>query len=249
MADLRAVLFDLDGVLVDSHRLHYLSWQELADDLGLQFDEQMGDRFRGMEREECVRVLYEEFNNRPVPSRHAVHELTERKNQIYQAMLSKAGPDELVLPGSRELLKTLRDAKITIVVASGSKNAKSVLRRAQMCADVDIVVDRYDVTNTKPDPAIFRVALEKAGTTPAHAVGVEDATLGVQALHAAGVKAVGIGHYVEGADLHRATIADVTLDDLRGLLNHSPRLTGNHGPSHGKSGSSTASYTVLPGAR
>lgn len=241
MADLRAVLFDLDGVLVDSHRLHYLSWQELADDLGLRFDEQMGDRFRGMEREECVRVLYEEFNNRPVPSRQAVHELTERKNRIYQAMLSKAGPNELVLPGARELLDTLRNAKITVVVASGSKNAKSVLKRAEMCAQVDIVVDRYDVTHTKPDPAIFRVALERAGTTAEHAVGVEDATLGVQALHAVGVKAVGVGHYVEGADLHRASIADITLDDLRGVLNHSARFTGSHGPSHGRSGSSIAS--------
>ncbi len=241
MAELRAVLFDLDGVLVDSHRLHYLSWQELADDLGLQFNEQLGDRFRGMEREECVRVLYEEFNNRPVPSRHAVHELTERKNRIYQAMLNHAGPDDLVLPGARALLDTLRAECITIVVASGSKNAKSVLARAKMCAQIDVIVDRYDVTNTKPDPAIFRVALEKAGTTAPHAVGVEDATLGVQALHAAGVKAVGVGHYVEGADLQRPSINDVTLDDLRGVLNHSVRFTGNHGASHGRSGSSTAS--------
>ncbi|MCX7847309.1 MAG: beta-phosphoglucomutase family hydrolase [bacterium] len=241
MVELRAVLFDLDGVLVDSHRLHYLSWQELADDLGLRFDERMGDRFRGMEREECVRVLYEEFNNRPAPSRQAVHELTERKNRIYQAMLAKAGPEELVLPGARELLDTLRKAHVTIVVASGSKNAKMVLKRAGMCDHVDIVVDRYDVTHTKPDPAIFRVALERARTTAAHAVGVEDATLGVQALHAAGIKAVGIGHYVEGADLHRPTIADLTLEDLRGLVNHSPRCVGSHAPSHGKSGSSTAS--------
>lgn len=239
--ELRAVLFDLDGVLVDSHRLHYLSWQELADDLGLRFDERMGDRFRGMEREECVRVLYEEFNNRPVPSREAVRELTEKKNRIYQAMLAKAGPEQLVLPGARELLAALRKEGITVVVASGSKNAKLVLKRAEMSEDIDIVVDRYDVTHTKPDPAIFLVALERAGTTAPHAVGVEDATLGVQALHAAGIKAVGIGHHVEGADLQRPTIGDVTVADLRGLVNHSPRGSGNHGPCHGKRGSSTAS--------
>ena len=218
MAKLTTVLFDLDGVLVDSHRLHYRSWQQLADDLGLQFNEQLGDTFRGMDRHECVRVLYEEFNKKAAPPAPRVHELTEIKNDLYQKLLDKATPDDLVLPGAFDLLATLRAQGLRIVVASGSKNAKMVLEKAVMTAHVDIVIDRLDVKVTKPDPAIFLVALERAHAAARNAVGVEDATLGVEALHAAGVKAIGVGHYVKGADLHLENVKELTVETMRKLI-------------------------------
>ena len=218
MAQLTTVLFDLDGVLVDSHRLHYRSWQQLSDDLGLQFNERLGDTFRGMDRHECVRVLYEEFNKKPVPPAPRVHELTEIKNDIYQKLLDKANPEDLVLPGAFDLLAALRAQKIKIVVASGSKNAKIVLDKAAMTKSVDIVIDRFDVKITKPDPAIFRVALERAKADARNSVGVEDATLGVEALHAAGVKAIGVGNYVKGADLHLESVKEVTIEVMRKLI-------------------------------
>ncbi|NLF39849.1 beta-phosphoglucomutase family hydrolase [bacterium] len=218
MAELKAVLFDLDGVLVDSHRLHYRSWQQLADELGLHFNEQLGDRYRGMERYECMRIMFEEFNHRPAPDRRTIHELTERKNAYYQKLLEHAGPEDLVLPGSVELLEALRAAQITAVVASGSKNAHQVIDHAGIRGYLDAVVDRYDVAETKPDPAIFRVALDKAGVPAAHAVGVEDAVLGVESLHRAGIKAIGVGHYVKDADLVVDAIRHLTVGMMRRVL-------------------------------
>ncbi len=218
MPELHAVLFDLDGVLVDSHYLHYKSWQQLADELGLHFNQQLGDAFRGMAREECLRVMFEEFNHTAAPERSTIDTLTDRKNQCYLEILSLAQPDELILPGALELLQALRSEDVCIIIASGSKNANQVVDQARIRNYVDAVVDRHDVVKTKPDPAIFLAGLERARTTAEHAVGIEDAKLGIQALRAAGVKAVGVGHYVDEADLLVNSVADLTPEILRSLL-------------------------------
>ena len=218
MATLRAVLFDLDGVLVDSHSLHYQSWQRLADELGLMFNESLGDTFRGMARDECVRVLFRDFNRLPVPADDTIEELMDRKNSYYRGILDVAAPGDLVLPGAVELLDALRREEVLIVIASGSKNAKAVIRQARLEEYPDAVIDRFDVVDTKPDPAIFRVALTRVSVAPDDAVGVEDAPLGITALHGAGVKAVGVGHYVTDADLLVPSVADLTVAHMRALV-------------------------------
>jgi len=218
MSELKAVIFDLDGVLVDSHFLHYKSWQRLADELGLNFNEKMGDTYRGMERSECLRILFEEFNNVPAPPIEKNNELTDKKNEYYLELLDNATADDLLLPGSIKLLQSLRDEKIAVVIASGSKNAKKVVEHAGFGNLVDTIIDRYDVENTKPDPAIFLKGIEAAGVPAENAVGVEDALLGVEALRAAGLKSIGVGHYVDTADLHVDEIADLTIEMMRDLL-------------------------------
>ena len=219
MAELKAVIFDLDGVLVDSHFLHYKSWQRLADELGLNFDEKMGDTYRGMERSECMRIMFEEFNGKTAPSMDKINELTDKKNVYYLELLDNATADDLLLPGSIELLKSLRDENIGIVIASGSKNAKQVIKHAGFENMVDTIIDRFDVEKTKPDPAIFLEAIKATGFPAENSVGIEDALLGVEALRGAGLKSIGVGHYVDTADLHVEKIADLTIDMMRELLN------------------------------
>ena len=219
MAELKAVIFDLDGVLVDSHFLHYKSWQRLADELGLNFDEKMGDTYRGMERSECMRIMYEEFNGQTAPPIDEINELTDKKNVYYLELLDNATADDLLLPGSVELLKSLRDEDIGIVIASGSKNAKQVIKHAGFESLVDTIIDRFDVENTKPDPAIFLEAIKATGFPAENSVGIEDALLGVEALRGAGLKSIGVGHYVDTADLHVEKIADLTIEMMRKLLN------------------------------
>ncbi len=219
MAELKAVIFDLDGVLVDSHFLHYKSWQRLADELGLNFDEKMGDTYRGMERSECMRIMYEEFNGQTAPPIDKINELTDKKNVYYLELLDNATADDLLLPGSVELLKSLRDEDIGIVIASGSKNAKQVIKHAGFESLVDTIIDRFDVENTKPDPAIFLEAIKATGFPAENSVGIEDALLGVEALRGAGLKSIGVGHYVDTADLHVEKIADLTIEMMRKLLN------------------------------
>ena len=219
MAELKAVIFDLDGVLVDSHFLHYKSWQRLADDLGLDFNEKMGDTYRGMERSECMRIMYEEFNGKTAPPMDRINELTDKKNVYYLELLDNATSDDLLLPGSVELLKLLRSENLGIVIASGSKNAKQVIKHAGFEKLVDTIIDRFDVVNTKPDPSIFLEAIKAANVPAENSVGVEDALLGVEALRAAGLKSIGVGHYVDTADLHVEKIADLTIEMMRKLLN------------------------------
>ncbi|MBO7542722.1 beta-phosphoglucomutase family hydrolase [bacterium] len=220
MSKLKAVLFDLDGVLVDSHYLHYKSWDMLAKDLSLNFTQKQGDDFRGMAREVCLERLLTVFNDRPMPSKEEVKELTDRKNRYYLDLLHNCDPDELRLPGAVKLLEDLNKAGIRSVVASGSKNAKDVIRCAKLGEYFYAVVDRMDITKTKPAPDIFLKAQEVSGAAPDEVVGIEDALLGLEALKAAGFKCVGVGAYVKGsdADLIRDSVADLTVADLRTLI-------------------------------
>ena len=218
MPELKSVIFDLDGVLVDSHLLHYKSWLRLADELGLDFDEKMGDTFRGMERSECMRIMFEKFNGKTAPPMDKINELTGRKNAYYLELLDNATADDLLLEGSVELLKSLRSESIGIVIASGSKNAKQVIKHAGIENLIDAIIDRFDVENTKPDPSIFLEAIKAANVPAENSVGIEDALLGVEALRSAGLKSIGVGHYVDTADLHVKKIADLTIEMMRKLL-------------------------------
>jgi len=218
MHELKAVIFDLDGVLVDSHNLHYKAWQWLADQLELDFDREKGDAFRGMARPECLRVMYEEFNSRPAPDEKTILELTDRKDNYYNKILREAKPEDLILPGAVELLRQLKRENIKIVIASGSRNANTVIDQAQIREYLDTVIDRKDVKNTKPDPEIFQLALEKANTPAENAVAVEDAILGIQAIKATGMKSVGVGQYIESADLIVPSVKELTVEKMRKLL-------------------------------
>ena len=218
MSELKAVLFDLDGVLVDSHYLHYRSWDMLAKDLGLSFTKEQGDDFRGMAREVCLNRLFTVFNGREAPDQAVNKELTDRKNRYYLDLLHNCDPDQLRLPGAVDLLKALEAAGIRSVVASGSKNAKDVIRCAKLEDYFYAVVDRMDIVKTKPAPDIFIRAQEVSGANPDEVVGIEDAELGIQALRAAGFKCVGVGSCVKEADLLKPSVADLTVDDLIKLL-------------------------------
>ncbi|MBR5624131.1 beta-phosphoglucomutase family hydrolase [bacterium] len=218
MSELKAVLFDLDGVLVDSHYLHYQSWKMLADDLGFSLTKEQGDDFRGMAREVCLNRLFTVFNGREAPDSATNKELTDRKNRYYLDLLHNCDPNQLRLPGAVDLLKSLEAAGIRSVVASGSKNAKDVIRCAKLEDYFYAVVDRMDIVKTKPAPDIFIRAQEVSGAASDEVVGIEDAELGIQALRAAGFKCVGVGSCVKEADLLKPSVADLTVADLKKLL-------------------------------
>ena len=218
MAELKAVLFDLDGVLVDSHCLHYESWRVLSAKLGLSITREQGEDFRGMAREECLKRLFTVFNSKPLPSPEEAKRLTDEKNAIYLDILHKSRPEDLLLPGALTLLENLQREGIKAVVASGSKNAKDVIACAGFGDKLYAIVDRSDIVKTKPAPDIFLKAQEVSGAKPEEVVGVEDAILGIEALKAAGFKSAGVGPYVKGADLYRPSLVELTVDDLRSLV-------------------------------
>jgi beta-phosphoglucomutase len=214
VAHLRGVIFDLDGVLVRTDRFHYQAWKELADRLGLPFDEERNHALRGVSREESLRRIY---GDRPLPPPEEFRRQCDAKNDRYVELIGHMTPQD-VLPGAVELLDALRSAGIRAAIASASRNCRTVLRRTGLDAHCDAVVDGNDATASKPDPAGFLLAAARLGCPPADCVGVEDAESGIEAIHRAGMPAVGIGEQAAGADLTVGGVHELTVGMLQALF-------------------------------
>lgn len=186
----KAVIFDLDGVLVSTDEMHYLAWKELCDDLGIPFDRQLNRAFRGVSRVDCVKLL-EKWSGKTF-SQEQANEYAERKNAIYRGMLSTLGPGSIaedVIP----TIKALRQRGYLIAVGSASKNTSYILNKLAIAEMFDVVIDGNAVTRSKPDPEVFLAA---AGVLklPAHkCIVVEDAADGALAGRRAGMPVVCIG--------------------------------------------------------
>lgn len=186
----RAAIFDLDGVLVDSARLHFVAWKRIADELGVPFTEHENEALKGVDRMGSLdHILALGGITRKAAEKD---ELAARKNGFYLEALETMGRND-VLPGARALLTAARGAGLALAVASASRNATAVLARVELLDAFDFVADAAAIALSKPAPDIF-LACADALTTPAAAcVGFEDAAAGVAAIKAAGMTAVGIG--------------------------------------------------------
>jgi beta-phosphoglucomutase len=206
----RAAIFDLDGVLVDSARLHFVAWKRIADELGISFNEHDNEALKGVDRmgslEHILALVGRSLGL------VAKEELAARKNGYYLDALATMS-DADVLPGARPLLGEVRACGLQIGVASASRNATIVLDRAGLSDAVDFVADAARVARSKPAPDIFLACSDALGVTPAECVGFEDAAAGVTAIKAAGMIAIGIGDadILAEADLVFESTAQVDL--------------------------------------
>jgi len=214
--ELRGVIFDLDGVLVTTDAFHFRAWKELADELGLEFDEEVNHRLRGVSRQQSLRNIYD-HNRRPLPDGEAFAEQCARKNARYVELVRTMTPADL-LPGSLGLLDALRAEGVRCAVASASRNTPLVLALTGLGRYFDAVADGNDVSKSKPDPEGFLLAAERLGLAPDDCLGVEDAASGVEAIHSAGMAAVGVGPQAVGADATFASVADLTVGVLRDVF-------------------------------
>jgi beta-phosphoglucomutase len=186
--DIRAFIFDLDGVITDTAEYHYLSWQRLADEEGLPFNRQDNEALRGVSRRESLRRLLKG---------KAIDEATaqawmQRKNEYYAAYLDRVTPDDL-LPGISQLLDEAEAAGIRLAVASASRNARTVLEGLQVLHRFEAVGDGYSVVNTKPASDLFIWTAGRLNVSPPNTVVFEDAEAGIAAALNGGFWAVGIG--------------------------------------------------------
>jgi beta-phosphoglucomutase len=186
----KAALFDLDGVIVDTAKYHFLAWKRIADEEGIPFDESTNERLKGVSRMASLDIILEK-GTRPY-SAEEKEKLAKVKNDYYVEMIQKLVPDE-ILPGMTGLLKTLRDKGVKTAICSASKNAEFILDRLKLSDKFDTIVSGNDVSKPKPDPEVFQVAADRLGIGNADCVVFEDAFAGVQAAKTAGMKAVGIG--------------------------------------------------------
>ncbi len=209
----RAAIFDLDGVLVDSARLHFVAWKRIADELGIAFDEQANEALKGVDRMGSLDHILK-LGGRSLDAA-SKEELAARKNGYYlEALTTMTGAD--VLPGAGALLARARAAGLALGVASASRNAVTVIEKAGLAGAIDFVADAARVARSKPAPDIFLACATGLGVAPACCVGFEDAAAGVTAIKAAGMIAIGIGDggTLAEADRVYASTAAVDLEEI-----------------------------------
>jgi len=207
-----AVIFDLDGVITDTAEYHYQAWQRLADELSIPFDRAANEKFRGVGRDDCLRMLLHGAPDhwRSGPTGAAFNELATRKNDYYVGLLGNVTPAD-VLPGAAELIAGLKAAGIKTAIGSASKNTWAVLRGLGMDKTFDAVVDGTMISRSKPDPEVFLKAAELLGVASRLCVVVEDATAGVDAGLTAGMWTLGIG------PMERVGHAHAIVPNLKGV--------------------------------
>ena len=190
MATIKACIFDLDGVIVDTAVYHYKAWKRLANELGFDFTEEDNERLKGVSRIRSLEIILELGKVQKTEAEK--EELAARKNAWYVDMISRMTPDE-VLPGAKEFLQACIDAGIKTALGSASKNSGTILEKTGITHFFNAVIDGNKVSKPKPDPEVFLKGAEELGIPPANCVVFEDAIAGVEAAINGGMRAVGIG--------------------------------------------------------
>jgi beta-phosphoglucomutase len=189
---LEAVIFDMDGVLTETSRQHYLAWKQLAKDLNFEITDKINDQIKGISRLESLDIVLSAGNMVDKFTESEKVQLADKKNLIYQSLI-KEFTNKNLSEGALLLLKTLRDKGVKIALASVSKNAQFLLEAMEIKAYFDAVVDPSEIAHGKPAPDIFIMAAQKLGVEPKNCIGIEDAFAGVEAIINAGMKPIGIG--------------------------------------------------------
>jgi beta-phosphoglucomutase len=206
---IKAVLFDLDGVLVSTDEYHYHSWKKLSAEEGFDFfDHEFNHKFRGVARMECIEIITKASRKQYTPEQK--QELADRKNRYFVESLSKV-TTEVLLPGALSALHELKNRGIKIAVASNSRNALTIIKQVKIEHLLDAIVDGHQIENSKPNPEVFLLAAKKVGVSPAHCLVVEDAVTGIESARRAGMKSLGIG------TKERLPNANVVIPDLSAI--------------------------------
>ena len=185
------VIFDLDGVIVDTAKYHFLAWKNLADNLGFEFTETHNELLKGVSRVRSLEILLDIGN--VMLSDEKKQEILISKNEDYLKYITKMGPEE-ILPGASKLLDLLDSLEIKYVLGSASKNAKLILKQVNLLDRFSGIVDGNSVSKAKPDPEVFLIGAKKLNLQPEHCIVFEDAIAGVEAANKANMISIGIGN-------------------------------------------------------
>ena len=211
---IEACIFDLDGVIVDTAKYHYIAWQRLARILGFSFTKKDNERLKGVSRVRSLEILLEigSINNF---SEEKKTELATQKNEWYVEYITKMTPEE-ILPGVLDLLKSIKEQGIKTAIGSASKNAMTILKRIDVLKYFDTVIDGTKVSKAKPDPEVFVVAANELNADIKKSIVFEDAEAGVEAAKNGGFYCIGIGSTdnLNKADKVIPGFENFTIDDL-----------------------------------
>lgn len=204
----KGIIFDLDGVLVFTDAFHYQAWKEMADRIGVYFDEEINNRLRGVSRAESLEIILE--RSQVAYTQEEKNALMEEKNETYKTLLDTMTPAD-VTDDVRSTLKELRNRGYRLSLGSSSKNAKLILKKTDLTDLFDAISDGTNITKSKPDPEVFLKGAEFLGLQPEECAVVEDAYAGIDAAKAAGMTAVAIGDATgyEKADYKMEKLSDL----------------------------------------
>lgn len=206
LKEIKGVIFDLDGVLVDTAVFHFQAWKRLAQELGFDFTEIENEQLKGVSR---IASLEKILNWAGVDASESEKiEMAERKNRWYLDLVEQMKADE-ILPGSLELLHWLKKNGYQVALGSASKNAPLILEKTGMISFFDVLVDGNSVSLSKPNPEVFLKAARDLKLLPEVCLVFEDAQAGVDAARAAGMNVIGIGSKLNGTDLSISSLEEV----------------------------------------
>lgn len=213
---IKAMIFDLDGVITDTAKYHFQAWKMLANELGIILDEEDHERLKGLDRQSSLELILAKTS--VIKTGLEKFQLAERKNRYYRALIQVMGADEKC-SGVEELLSRLRQANVLIGLASSSQNASLVIQRLSLQHYFDYMADASSIKQGKPHPEIFLTVAQALGVRPPECIGIEDAVAGVRAIKTAGMKAVGIGNgqILQEADWVFPSIGALKLSEILAL--------------------------------
>jgi len=190
MGKIKGCIFDLDGVIVDTAKYHYLAWKKIADELGFEFTKEDNEKLKGVSRMDSLDILLQ-IGNLNFDEKTKIN-LAEKKNKIYVNYISKINKSE-ILEGVEDFIKELKENNIKIALGSVSKNAVPIIKNIGMLNYFDSIIDGNKITKAKPDPEVFLLGAKELNLKPENCVVFEDAVKGIQAAKNAGMYAVGVG--------------------------------------------------------
>jgi len=186
----KGFIFDLDGVIVDTAKYHFLAWKNLANSIGIDFNEKQNEQLKGVSRIESLKKILS-WADKEI-SKDEFQELMDKKNEEYLQYIDKMDANE-ILPDVNRVLNYLIENKQPISLGSASKNAKPILEKINLYHKFDAIIDGNNVTKAKPNPEVFLKAAELLKVQPKDCIVFEDSQAGIEAANKAGMISIGIG--------------------------------------------------------
>jgi beta-phosphoglucomutase len=210
----KAVVFDLDGVIVSTDDYHYRAWKSMADEEGIYFDREINERLRGVSRMESLEIILEKAEK--IYTDQEKNQMAERKNNLYRELLNELTPKD-ILPGVMKVLEELKENNIKIAIGSSSKNTPMILEKIGLNNYFDAVADGNEIRNSKPDPEVFLLAAKKLEIAPKDCLVVEDADAGVEAALGGNMKVLAVG-YATSNPKADYKFKDLSLVDIKDII-------------------------------
>ena len=186
----KGFIFDLDGVIVDTAKYHFLAWQKLAKSIGIDFSHEQNEQLKGVSRVKSLEKILA-WGNKTI-SEDKFNALMVSKNDDYLSFIAKMNHEE-ILPDVPKVLNYLKTQNQPISLGSASKNARQILEKVDLLNQFDAIVDGNDVSKAKPDPEVFLIAAKSLNVNPEDCIVFEDSVAGVQAANTANMISIGIG--------------------------------------------------------